>query len=193
MARVGWWLGWSLLAGYRLIQLIVLVWSGNPLGYLLLVPEGAALYFGIVNAFKAKDRDYRLIGLWVPFCYAFGVFLIAQSQAPGLAGIVAYLLAETLSVWALFCLKTRFSVGGAAWVDLCDRGPYKWIRHPQLLARLIFVIGCTGPGLLGIAATTIAIVLTFSVVLVEESFLALRPEYRDYMDRVRYRLVPGVL
>jgi len=188
----GWWTAWALLALYRLIQVCFMIYAGNMLGWVLVLPEILALAFGIVNAFVAKVRDYRLIGLWVPFCYAAGIFLISghrvTSSGPTL---FLFITAELLSVWALLCLQTRFSVAGAAWVDLCDKGPYRWLRHPQLCARCLMVIACAASAG-DVVALVVCLALTFSVVLVEESMLLGLPEYRDYAERVPYRLIPGV-
>lgn len=194
LGRVGWWVCWGLLASYRAIQLVLMLLSGHWLGWLLLIPEGAALLLGVWNAFAAEERDYRLKGLWVPFCYAAGIFLIAGMGNPSPASFVFFVVAELLSVWALVCLGRRFSVAGAAWVSLCDKGPYRWVRHPQLLARCIFVCSAfvgTDPTAGNVFRLLVAVLLTGSAVLHEEAFLALRREYRDYAERVRWRLLPG--
>lgn len=192
LKSIGWWTAWGVMAAYRLLQVVLMMYAGNLLGWLLIVPETLALGFGIVNAFVAKERDYRLVGLWVPFCYAAGIFVISgHAVKTSLPATSLFIVAEALSLWALLCLQTRFSVAAAAWVSLCDRGPYRWIRHPQLAARLLFVLACTlsAGDLVGLA---VAGAMTISVVLVEEGMLLGIPAYQSYAQRVRYRLIPGV-
>lgn len=189
---VGWWFFWGLLALYRMVQVVGMMGSGSVVGWLLFVPELAALTLGVVNGVVAKDRDYRLKGLWVPFCYAAGIFVISgHGLAASPLALAVFFLAEAVSVWALFCLGARFSVAGSAWVSLCDRGPYRWIRHPQLLARCLFIVACTVPvgDWFGLA---LGLAMTVSVVLVEEDYLMRIPQYLGYTVRVPYRLLPGV-
>lgn len=192
MKGIGWWACWSVLAGYRLLQVATMMVAGSLVGWLLFVPELVALGLGIANGIVAKDRDYRLKGLWVPFCYAAGVFIIsghALNVSP--VAFVLYMIAEAVSVWALLCLGVRFSVAGSAWVSLCEKGPYRWVRHPQLLARCLFIVACTVP--VGHwVSLGMALLMTVSVVLVEEQFLMTQDEYQDYSGRTRYRLIPGV-
>lgn len=192
LQALGWWTAWAGFAGYRAWQVFNMMAGGNWLGWLLFGPEAIALYFGVKNAFVASSRDYSLIGLWVPFCYAAGIFVISgQKVQTSMFATSLFVLAELLSVWALLCLRERFSVAGGAWVSLCERGPYRFIRHPQLAARVLFVVACTlsagDP-----AGFVVGTLLTVSVVLVEERHLSLQGEYRQYAQRVRYRLLPGV-
>jgi protein-S-isoprenylcysteine O-methyltransferase Ste14 len=73
-------------------------------------------------------------------------------------------------------------------------GIYRVVRHPIYLGYLITHVGfCTanmvGWNLFVLAAADIA--LMFRAIR-EEQTLALDPEYREYMQRVRWRIVPRV-
>jgi protein-S-isoprenylcysteine O-methyltransferase Ste14 len=74
-------------------------------------------------------------------------------------------------------------------------GPYAYIRHPMYAGALLFFIGT--PLLLGswwglVAAPVIAAMLAVRAVLEERTLADGLPGYRDYAERVRYRLIPGV-
>jgi protein-S-isoprenylcysteine O-methyltransferase Ste14 len=74
-------------------------------------------------------------------------------------------------------------------------GPYALVRHPMYVAALLMLSGfpiALGSwwGLLVIAAIVPALIWRL---LDEEKFLAANlPGYRDYQDKVRYRLLPAV-
>jgi protein-S-isoprenylcysteine O-methyltransferase Ste14 len=75
-------------------------------------------------------------------------------------------------------------------------GPYAFIRHPGSLAGIIVVIA-SGVALDSWLATLLLAVLSipflFSRVINEDRILhAELPGYREYAERVRWRLVPGV-
>ncbi|MFN8559306.1 MAG: isoprenylcysteine carboxylmethyltransferase family protein [Dehalococcoidia bacterium] len=74
-------------------------------------------------------------------------------------------------------------------------GPYRHVRHPMYTAFLLFAVGTTlllGSlwGLAGAAALT-ALVATRAL-LEERTLRRELPGYAEYMERVRYRLVPGL-
>lgn len=74
-------------------------------------------------------------------------------------------------------------------------GPYAVVRHPMYAGAFLFFIGT--PLLLGswwgLAVTPLLIaLLAFRAVLEERTLATALPGYRDYAERVRYRLVPGV-
>jgi protein-S-isoprenylcysteine O-methyltransferase Ste14 len=78
---------------------------------------------------------------------------------------------------------------------LVDRGPYAVIRHPGYAGMAILAVG--GALLLGsLAALVPALVYTGLVlrrVLFEDAFLKQNLDgYREYSERVRFRLVPGI-
>lgn len=192
MNKWGWWVAWLVLAGYRALQVLLMCVGGNWLGWVLLVPEALALGFGVRNAWVAEKRDYRVVGLVVPLCYALGIGLLAGASVQSSAVATSlFVVAEAVSVWALLCLGTRFSVASSAWVSLCDRGPYRFVRHPQLLARCLIVVACTVP-VGDWVRLALCVALTVAVVLVEEGFLMEDGEYVGYSVRVPYRLIPGV-
>jgi protein-S-isoprenylcysteine O-methyltransferase Ste14 len=75
-------------------------------------------------------------------------------------------------------------------------GPYAFIRHPGYLAGLVIMVA-SGIALDSWLATAMLVVFTVPFLLrraiVEDRVLkAELPGYKDYADRVRWRLLPGV-
>jgi len=78
---------------------------------------------------------------------------------------------------------------------IVSKGPFRWVRHPIYFGWLVLSIGYaisyTNPrNVILIVAT-----LPFMVWRIdqEEVHLGADPDYRGYMDRVRYRLLPGLI
>lgn len=78
---------------------------------------------------------------------------------------------------------------------IVSKGPFRWVRHPIYFGWLVLSIGYamsyTNPrNVILIVAT-----LPFMVWRIEqeEAHLSADPNYRSYMDRVRYRLLPGLI
>ena len=74
-------------------------------------------------------------------------------------------------------------------------GPYRLVRHPMYAAVIPFFAGTSlllgsAWGLAGGLVLVIAVAIR--AVLEERTLEAELPGYRDYMGRVRYRLIPGV-
>jgi protein-S-isoprenylcysteine O-methyltransferase Ste14 len=76
-----------------------------------------------------------------------------------------------------------------------SNGPYRYVRHPMYAAVIPFFVGTSL--LLGSAwgvagALVLAVAVAIRAVLEERTLEEELPGYRDYMGRVRYRLIPGV-
>lgn len=76
-----------------------------------------------------------------------------------------------------------------------DRGPYAWVRHPGYVGMMLH--GLAAPVLLGSEAALWAGVATAGLLVLrtaleDRTLQAELPGYREYTERVRYRLVPWV-
>lgn len=74
-------------------------------------------------------------------------------------------------------------------------GPYAIVRHPMYAVQVVYFIA--GSLLLGswwglVGAALLTIVLAARVPLEEDQLVRNLAGYRDYMTRVRYRLIPGL-
>ena len=76
-----------------------------------------------------------------------------------------------------------------------DTGPYTIVRHPGYLAASLLVLGM--PLALGSFWALIPAVISYLLLVVrtaleDRTLQDELPGYREYAERVRYRLIPGV-
>jgi len=79
--------------------------------------------------------------------------------------------------------------------QVCDRGPYRFVRHPGYAGTLLSVVGI--PLVLDTLWTFVAagfalIVSVVRTVLEDHTLMEELPGYREYARRVPYRLLPGL-
>ncbi len=79
--------------------------------------------------------------------------------------------------------------------DVCTTGPYRYIRHPMYVGVIIFVL-CL-PLALGsffalILSAAIVIVFIIRTALEDKTLQKELSGYKEYAEKVRYRLIPGV-
>ncbi len=79
--------------------------------------------------------------------------------------------------------------------EVISTGPYHYIRHPMYTATLGFIIGT--PLILGawygiLAGPIVASVLAWRAILEERTLKEELIGYKDYMERIKYRLIPFI-
>jgi len=78
---------------------------------------------------------------------------------------------------------------------VCDTGPYRFVRHPGYAGNILPLFGIVlalGSVWTLIPATVAAIISVIRTVLEDQTLQEELPGYRDYTQRVRYRLIPGI-
>jgi protein-S-isoprenylcysteine O-methyltransferase Ste14 len=74
-------------------------------------------------------------------------------------------------------------------------GPYRWVRHPMFAGLIVFVL-CVplvlGSGLALIPAALIGILMVIRTSLEDKTLQAELPGYKEYVQKVHYRLLPGI-
>lgn len=77
---------------------------------------------------------------------------------------------------------------------ICCSGPYKFVRHPIYFGYVLLHVGffLLNPSLWNLAIFGALYSIKIPRILIEERLLARDPEYRQYMDKVRFRLLPGL-
>ncbi len=114
-------------------------------------------------------------------------------------GVVVMLSAMGLTIWALRhneYMSARIRIQGERGQRVIDTGPYALVRHPNYAGA--FGQGLAS-GLVFASWPSILPMLVYMSLLVyrtlqEERVLCAELDgYREYMTRVRYRFVPGVL
>lgn len=155
---------------------------------------------------KSWDRPLSLlVGLLVPL-----VVLIVSgldkrwSWSPLLSSWVApvalalFILSYTFSTWAM--VTNRFFSGVVRIQKdrghhVVDSGPYRIVRHPGYAGGVVAMIAT--PLLLGslwalVPAVAYVVLIVVRTVLEDRTLQEELPGYRDYAQRTRYRLLPGL-
>jgi len=78
---------------------------------------------------------------------------------------------------------------------VCDTGPYGVVRHPgysgTVLASFAMVLALDSVWVL-VPATAAVVIALARTTLEDRALQQELPGYREYADRVRYRLLPGI-
>lgn len=170
--------------------------SAQSLGLVLVNAVFLALYF--------LRREPRLVST-APFAWAMSftgtllpVFLrptddVEFSQLADL-GLAIQLLGMVLILLSLAFLRQSFGIVPAHRGIRRD-GLYRFIRHPLYASELLCLYGyvVAYPSAANILLLGLQFGIQYSRARMEEHFLLGDPIYREYVERTRYRFIPGVI
>jgi len=99
-----------------------------------------------------------------------------------------------LVAMSLLSLRRSFSVV-AANRGVRSGGLYRIVRHPVYFSELLLLFGVTlsNPSATNVGLWICECALQFIRACTEEQFLSVDTTYRAYRERVRYRLIPGLI
>lgn len=151
----------------------------------------------VVLSRVARERDSTPVSMvmsvtgtfyYVAFRMEPGIHLIPETAAVGLqiAGIV-------IQIWAKLALWRSFGLLPAN-RGVVVSGPYRALRHPMYVGYTIRNIGFLLPnfGLQNVIVFALHFCIQICRIVREERVLSKDRSYREYMSRVRYRLIFGV-
>ena len=98
-----------------------------------------------------------------------------------------------ISLAAKLFLRRSFGIV-AACRGVRREGPYRLVRHPMYTGYVVTQLGflVANPSLLNASVYAVAWGMMLLRIREEEEMLSREPAYRDYVTKVRYRLLPGV-
>lgn len=145
----------------------------------------------------ARERDLSPVSMvmsitgtfyYVAFRMEPGIHLIPETAAVGLqiVGIV-------IQLWSKLTLRRSFGLLPAN-RGVVVSGPYRVLRHPMYVGYTIRNIGFLLPnfGLQNLVVFAVHFCVQICRIVREEHVLSKDKSYREYMSRVRYRLIFGV-
>lgn len=197
--RFDWAMGWVFIAIVVLSQMSIA---------LILILKNPKLLGERAESKGKRDRDRILAGVMTLFgpvsmCIVAGLNLRYgwQPQMPfalQIAGIVLAGLGSGLTAWAMASNKSFYGVLRIASEQghtVCASGPYQYVRHPGYLGAICFDLAT--PLILNSVWAFIPAVLTVGAILArtaleDKALQAGLDGYKDYAQRVRYRLLPAV-
>ena len=157
---------------------------------------------------EVKDWDKLVGGLWLILQYFFVPLVAAldfrfgwtQEYANGwqVLAAVVYALALGLTGWAMISnayFSTAVRIQDDRGHQVCSTGPYQFVRHPGYFG--FFFQALSVPILLGSLWALVFAIPTGVLMIIRTSRedRMLQEElagYKEYAQKVRYRLIPGV-
>ena len=115
-----------------------------------------------------------------------------------LVGFILISLGYAFAVWALVENRFFYSVvciRADRGHVVCDSGSYRFVRHPGYAGTILSLFGIVlalGSVWSLIPATVASIITVIRTVLEDQASREELPGYRDYVQRVPYRLIPGI-
>ena len=198
----GWWQAWAYSLVFASAGIGIRLWAERR--HPGLMAERAQL----LKAPGVKSWD-RLLAPLMALSLGLPLFVVAgldhrfewSPHFPGWLNILGLVLASAgygFAGWAF--LENRFfaavvRIQSERGHVVCDTGPYKIVRHPgysgSLLSPFAMVLALDSLWTL-IPATGAVVIAVVRTTLEDRTLQKELPGYREYADRVRYRLIPGI-
>jgi protein-S-isoprenylcysteine O-methyltransferase Ste14 len=162
---------------------------------------GLVIVNGLFVCMYVTRRDARTIsiapGSWVLALAGTTLPLLMRPTAPtelAAIGNTLQMFGICLVIAAVVSLRRSFGIVPAN-RGIRDGGLYRIIRHPLYAAELLALLGfvMANPTVWNALLWMVECALQLFRARAEEKFLSADPTYRAYSDRVRYRLVPGLI
>lgn len=163
---------------------------------MLLVTESIMVVMVLIRR-NANNLSMRPMDWGLAFSATCMSLLARPHDGPGhMWDSVAVLLTMTglgTQLYAKLTLGRRFGIV-AANRGICVAGPYRFVRHPIYCGYVMLHVGffLLNPTLWNFAVFAILYSLKIPRILAEERLLGQDADYKNYMDRVRFRLIPGL-
>lgn len=182
-----------LFAGFAMRLAMAL--SHSPWDLLGIVNEGLVVVFIVFRrrtlevSTRPIDWLTALVGTALPML----VRPTGHALAPVAFGLVVMLMGIGFSIWGKLILRRSFGLA-AANRGVVSSGAYAFVRHPIYAGYTMFYIGFLSVNFsawnVGVYGSVVALIVIR--ILAEERVLCQDPAYAAFMERVQYRLVPGL-
>lgn len=174
-----------------------LVIDSGRLNVLMLLISETLTFVWLLLARRPLVRDWSPFTVFISLTAGFGSGLVSLQE--GVEIVPLYIAAPLQFVALWIVIWGKMSLGRSFAILPANRGvitggAYRFVRHPiyagYLAGHILFLLSSFSLYNFTVYAT----ITLFQIhrILREERILALTPEYRDYLERVRYRLCPGI-
>ncbi|WP_017660807.1 methyltransferase family protein [Baaleninema simplex] len=197
--RIDYWQGW--------------VFSGIVLTYAAIA---IVLFSDMPDLAKERDKPGPGMKGWDKVFWAFyrflslAIFVIAALDAgrfgwtkplPVFVYVIAYLIYISSTIIVVWSMRVNKFFSSVVRIQtdrgqiVIDSGPYALVRHPGYVAGILIFI--SSPLLLGsviglIPGSLCAIALIIRTYLEDKTLQNELPSYLEYVEKVKYRLIPGI-
>ena len=169
--------------------------ASQPYNFLALISEGLIVFFTIIRrdaqTVTTRPRDWMiaLLGTALPLLVRAG----GHPSVPTFVGTAFMSAGLFVSICSKLTLRRSFGLA-AANRGLVHSGPYRIVRHPIYAGYILIYVGffLNNPLDWNLALYLLAISLLICRVIAEEIVLTQDPGYVAFMQRVHYRVMPGV-
>lgn len=180
---------WSLLV-WRVLQ------SDNPMAPLVLIAETSIALFVLLR--RPTENISMRLGDWLLAAAAtYAPLLIIPSEEvwPALEPLAIALVfaGNAIQISGKLFLRRSFGIAPANRGIKRD-GMYRFVRHPIYAGYLVTHIGImlVMPSMINLVIYAIGWWAQILRIAAEEKLLGQDPDYRDYMQQTRWRLIPGI-
>jgi len=155
---------------------------------------------GLISLFRFPPRAAMMNSK--AFVTTLVVFLLPAVVRPASAsvGIVASIAIGMEVCGLLLSEVARIYMGRSFGIlpgnrGIVTKGPFRIVRHPVYAGWFLLAIGyfLAYPRWINVLIVSIASLFMIWRILLEEQLLLDDPEYREYAERVRFRLIPGLI
>lgn len=161
---------------------------------LLLISEGIVVILLLIRR-PTGNISYSLKDWFVAFSGSFLPLLINSGGDPFLpnVGVTLILLGLLIHIGAKLCLFRSFGIVPAN-RGVKIKGFYAYVRHPMYAGYFLTHLGylIAAPTLWNFTIYTCVWGLLLYRIFAEERVLLRSLDYKEYIKRVQYRLIPGV-
>lgn len=180
---------WALLA-HRVYE------ASNPFAPLIMLAETSVVIFVLLR--RPTEKISMRLGDWLLAATAtYAPLLIMPAPAawdalvPLAVGLV--LFGNVVQIAAKLFLRRSFGIAPAN-RGIKQDGMYRFVRHPMYAGYLLVHIGILllMPSVVNLVIYALGWWAQILRLLAEERLLSQDPAYRDYMQKTRWRLVPGI-
>ena len=196
-----WLEAWTFLLLYFLFASAVVIWLKKNDPELLKERMAAKKKKNVKGWDRAIISAYTLLVLALIVLAGLDAVRFRWSQVPleiKIFGFIGFIPTVILVFWTIkenSYLSEMVRIQEERGHQVCTTGPYQYVRHPMYVGVIIFLFClplCLGSLYALIPASLSVILFILRTALEDKTLQQELPGYKEYAEKVRYRLIPGI-